>query len=254
MAAAHQCVAERDSAALGMANVGIKKGTQVLLTNFFSPEKTCRPADQDPNVLVRARGLRGPVHPACHTADELERWQKNRATQEQFRKYNKFMMQMDAEARATEDAARHTQAGAQMAVASLAREVPERVASLAEEAEEAGAQRQLGGETPEVAIVGIPALAEEEGDRSALTAAVPKPTKPGPGRPRLTTEEREHRIAVKKIKGGRKMEANVRLRDITPSAAMRKRVVAMADSMAFLLHWPLLPSLAHGRLRSHLIN
>ena len=204
--------AEAQNAVVRMANAGTKKGKQRLVSDFFTPEKTCGPPIDD-NILWATRGSRGRPHPATlRTAHEFERWLKNKQVQDDHHKLLSLEKLENEKKRADENLAKQILVPAvEMAVGLVAPIIPE-VATL------------------------VPQQT--------------KPAR-GPGRPCLTEEEKEHRRMFKKIQGkDKKVPPNCRIHACPPSAGVRKKLVGMVDDMAISLHDPLGSSLPKGRWNS----
>ena len=196
------------TAVVEIANAGSKRGTQQLLTNFWTPEKSCR-LHKEENVLAAMRGSRGPVDPAFHTAQERTQWQKKMETQNKIQTLQRYRKQTEEQERAAANAAEQRHAmveqGLHMAV--------DIVAPI----------------TPKVAI------------------QLPKQAQRGRGRPRLTQEELEHRLAQKQIQGkAKKLHANCRILAMPPCANVRMKAVELADVLAIYLG----SSLTKGRWNS----
>ena len=194
------------TAVVEIANAGSKRGTQQLLTNFWTPEKSCR-LHKEENVLAAMRGSRGPVDPAFHTAQERTQWQKKMETQNKIQTLQRYRKQTEEQERAAANAAEQRHAmveqGLHMAV--------DIVAPI----------------TPKVAI------------------QLPKQAQRGRGRPRLSQDEVEHRLAQKRTQGkAKKVHENCRILATPPCASVRQKATELADVMAIYLgssltkgHW-----------------
>ena len=123
MEAAKQCKADKQKAVVGIANAGIKRGRQPLLTNFFTPQKTCRPPIED-NPLAGTRGSRGRPHPACMTLQERHEWLKVKEMRQKLETLKGHWNVADAEQRVAEDAAEQILTTAGVAVEQLVPIVP----------------------------------------------------------------------------------------------------------------------------------
>ena len=202
LAAARLLKKDVQTAVVEIANAGSKRGTQQLLTNFWTPEKSCRPPHKEENVLAAMRGSRGPVDPAFHTAQERTKWQKKMKLQNQIQTIQSFRKQTEEQEREAANAAEQrfamVEQGLHMAV--------DIVAPI----------------TPKVAIQW--------------------PLQRGRGRPCLTQDEREHRLAQKNLQGkAKKLHANCRILAMPPCASVRQKATELADVLAIYLGSPKCP-------------